>query len=119
MIQTKRKLLWDTYYNAFQQAKISNISLPETPDYATKNGHMFYITTANIDQRTAIINTLKENGFYAVFHYISLHSSDYYHTKHDGRDLENSDKFTNCLLRLPMFYELTVEQVEEIVKTIV
>ncbi len=116
MIQTKRKQLWETYYNAFQKANIPNITLPEIPDYATKNGHMFYITTANIDQRTAIITTLKENGFYAVFHYISLHSSDYYHTKHDGRDLENSDKFTNCLLRLPMFYELTVEQVVEIVE---
>jgi dTDP-4-amino-4,6-dideoxygalactose transaminase len=116
MIQAKRKLLWNTYYSTFDKANLANIALPKIPDYASNNGHMFYITTDHIDQRTAIINTLKEKGFYAVFHYISLHSSDYYQAKHDGRNLENSDKFTDCLLRLPMFFELTVAQVEEIVK---
>ncbi|WP_298139060.1 dTDP-4-amino-4,6-dideoxygalactose transaminase [Flavobacterium sp.] len=112
-IQTKRKLLWNTYYEGLKNQ--STIVLPKVPSYATNNGHMFYITAKNIDHRTQIINTLKENGFHSVFHYISLHSSDYYISKHDGRALENSDKFTDCLLRLPLFYELTEADVTAIV----
>ena len=77
-----------------------------------------FILLQNIDQRTKIINDLKQNGFYAVFHYISLHSSDYYTEKHDGRVLENSDKFTDCLLRLPMYYELEINEIKEIIKFI-
>ncbi len=118
IIQTKRKLLWETYYEGLQKSSLNTITLPKTPDYASKNGHMFYIVTKNIDQRTKIINDLKQNGFYAVFHYISLHSSDYYTEKHDGRVLENSDKFTDCLLRLPMYYELEINEIKEIVKFI-
>lgn len=104
-IQIKRKSLWNLYYDGLKNH--STIILPKVPSYATNNGHMFYITAKDIDHRTKIINALKENGFHAVFHYISLHSSDYYVSKHDGRTLENSDKFTDCLLRLPLFYELT------------
>lgn len=118
IIQNKRKLLWETYYEGLQKSSLNTITLPKTPDYASKNGHMFYIVTKNIDQRTKIINDLKQNGFYAVFHYISLHSSDYYTEKHDGRVLENSDKFTDCLLRLPMYYELEINQIKEIIKFI-
>lgn len=104
-IQIKRKSLWNLYYDGLKNH--STIILPKVPSYATNNGHMFYITAKDIDHRTKIINALKEKGFHAVFHYISLHSSDYYVSKHDGRTLENSDKFTDCLLRLPLFYELT------------
>ncbi|WP_306352883.1 dTDP-4-amino-4,6-dideoxygalactose transaminase [Flavobacterium sp. '19STA2R22 D10 B1'] len=117
-IQTKRKMLWEAYYNQFTQMNIANIGLPTTPDYATKNGHMFYIVAENIEHRTQIINRLKENGYHAVFHYISLHSSPYYHEKHDGRVLANCDHFTDCLVRLPMFYELSVEDVMNITKVI-
>lgn len=112
-IQTKRKLLWNAYYEGLKNHE--SIILPQVPSYATNNGHMFYITTKNIEHRTKIITALKENGFHAVFHYISLHSSDYYQSKHDGRSLDNSDMFTDCLLRLPLFYELKPSDVETIV----
>lgn len=112
-IQSKRKILWDTYYNGLSNQ--NNVKLPNIPSYATNNGHMFYITTKDIQHRTQIITALKENGFHAVFHYISLHSSEYYLQKHDGRALPNSDNFTDCLLRLPLFYELNPSDVEAIV----
>jgi dTDP-4-amino-4,6-dideoxygalactose transaminase len=67
---------------------------------------MFYLTCHNIQQRTAILEQLKQNNIFAVFHYISLHSSPFYNEKHDGRKLENTDKFTDCLIRLPLFFEL-------------
>ncbi|MBY0487410.1 MAG: dTDP-4-amino-4,6-dideoxygalactose transaminase, partial [Flavobacteriaceae bacterium] len=99
-IQTKRKMLWNEYYKGISNLNSTSIKLPSLPKYATNNGHMFYIVTKDIEHRTKVINTLKENGFHAVFHYISLHSSDYYTSKHDGRSLPHSDKFTDCLLRL-------------------
>lgn len=79
---------------------------------------MFYVLTKDIKHRTELIINLKENGIHAVFHYISLHSSSYYLEKHDGRKLHNSDNFTDCLVRLPLFYELTEKQVRKIVTLI-
>ncbi|WP_026706977.1 dTDP-4-amino-4,6-dideoxygalactose transaminase [Flavobacterium frigidarium] len=104
LIQDKRKFLHDCYY----QNIIANelVKLPLLPNYASNNGHMFYIEMPSIEHRNILIAKLKENGYNAVFHYISLHSSPYYYHKHDGRVLSNSDKFTDCLLRLPLFYEL-------------
>ena len=114
-IQTKRKLLWDTYYQSFSKLNIPDIVLPKMPNYATKNGHMFFISTKNIEQRTEIIRLLHQNGFHAVFHYISLHSSPFYINKHDGRILSNSDKFTDTLLRLPLFYELEISTIAKLI----
>jgi dTDP-4-amino-4,6-dideoxygalactose transaminase len=115
-IQKKRKLLWNAYYEGLKNQ--TNFSLPNIPSYATNNGHMFYITAKNIEQRTQLISNLKEKGIHAVFHYISLHSSEFYENKHDGRDLIHSDKFTDCLVRLPMYYELSLENVKTIVNCI-
>ncbi len=114
-IQNKRKLLWQTYYNALSEQNTTNIQLPKIPSYATNNGHMFYVVLKSIEQRTALIARLKENGFHAVFHYLSLHASDFYKDKHDGRALPNSDKFSDCLVRLPLFYELEEKVIKKIV----
>jgi dTDP-4-amino-4,6-dideoxygalactose transaminase len=82
------------------------ISIPKLPEYATNNAHMYYLICKNLEQRTALINHLKSNDIWAVFHYISLHKSPFYENKHDGRVLQETDNFTDCLLRLPLFYEL-------------
>jgi dTDP-4-amino-4,6-dideoxygalactose transaminase len=106
-IQTKRKAIWDNYNTKLRDWAISNnVKLPIVPDYATNNGHMFYLTCESIDQRTKFINILKAKDIHPVFHYISLHSSPYYTDKHDGRSLLETDRFTDCLLRLPLFFEL-------------
>ena len=117
-IQQKRKALWDSYYQKISDLATDKVLLPILPQYASNNGHMFYIVLKNVSQRTQLISKLKENEIHAVFHYISLHSSDFYHEKHDGRVLENSDKFTDCLLRLPLFYELELETIDSIVSII-
>ena len=120
-IQSKRKLLWETYYQGIKSLNCKEITLPKQPEYATNNAHMFYVVLENIEQRSKLILALKEKGFHAVFHYLSLHSSDFYKDKHDDRILDNSDKFTNCLLRLPFYYELDEKDVfiliDEIRKT--
>jgi dTDP-4-amino-4,6-dideoxygalactose transaminase len=116
-IQNRRKLLWNKYYELLKPlAEKGMFSLPDIPDYATNNAHMFYLVCNNLEERTALIKKLKENGAQAVFHYLSLHSSEYYTDKHDGRDLPNCDRYADCLVRLPLFYELGEEEVEQIIR---
>ena len=117
-IQSKRKLLWETYHQGIRSLNCEEIFLPELPEYASNNAHMFYLVLKNLDQRAKLISKLKENGFHAVFHYLSLHSSEFYKDKHDGRGLTNSDKFTDCLLRLPFYYELEKNDIFNIMEVI-
>lgn len=118
-IQLKRKNIWQHYYDSLKNwGETLNISLPHIPDYATNNGHMFYLVCNSFEQRTLLIKRLKTNGIEAVFHYLSLHNSEYYKDKHDGRILENSDQYTECLVRLPMFYELEKSMIDFVVDII-
>lgn len=117
-IQNKRIALWNAYYRGLEGIDQSKVKLPVVPQNASNNAHMFYITLADGGQRDRLIKMLKENGYHSVFHYISLHSSTYYQGRHDGRELTFSDRFTETLLRLPMYYELELEDIEAIVGTI-
>lgn len=111
-IQRKRKAIWDSYYAGLAfWAAANDIKLPEIPNYATNNGHMFYLICKSLEQRTSLISHLKNYGILAVFHYLSLHKSPFYQERHDGRSLVNSDYFTDVLVRLPLYYELEVEDV--------
>lgn len=119
-IQIKRKKIWDTYYSGLKNWAIDNkIKLPFVPSYATNNGHMFYIVCNSLEQRSAIIKKLKDNQILSVFHYLSLHSSPYYQDKYEGYELVNSDNYTNCLLRLPLYFELTPDQLNSIIQILV
>ncbi len=117
-IQKKRKLFWDYYNQKIINLNSTEIYMPLLPQFASNNAHMFYIVLKNIEHRTKLIASLKEKEIHAVFHYISLHSSDFYYKKHDGRVLENSDKFTDCLLRLPLFYDLDLDTIDRIISII-
>ena len=114
-IQNKRKQLWNKYYERLKPiADEGCFSLPDIPEYATNNAHMFYLVCNSLSDRMALINKLKENDILAVFHYLSLHSSEYYKDKHDGRPLPECDRYADCLVRLPMFFDLTNNNVERI-----
>ncbi len=115
VIQARRKAIWQRYYDKLSVALVSaGIKLPKVADYSTNNAHMFYLVCDNLEQRTALIQHLKGNGVHAVFHYLSLHTSEYYRAKHIGNALPHSDFFTDTLVRLPLFFELTDEQVDYI-----
>ena len=119
-IQSKRKALWETYYKLLTPlTEKGYFSLPDIPDYATNNAHMFYLVLPELEKRTALIQHLKDNGVMAVFHYLSLHSSAYYADKHDGRALPECDLYADTLVRLPMYYDLKVEEVESICERII
>lgn len=112
-IQQRRKAISARYRDRLEVlAKVGFIQLPNLPCHATDNGHMFYIVCRNLAERTDLIAALRSNGILATFHYLSLHSSPYFTERHDGRALPNSDRFTDCLLRLPLYYELSNEQVD-------
>ena len=118
-IQYKRKELWELYYRRLKPLEEKNLAeLPYLPGYATNNGHMFYIVCTSLEERTALIQDLNRNGINAVSHYVSLHKSPFYEHKHDGRKLPNADRYADCLVRLPMYYELAEDDVERIVQTI-
>ena len=119
IIQKKRKALWNQYFELLKPlADKGAFRLPDIPDYATNNAHMFYLVCNSFEERTSMIKRLKENGVQAVFHYLSLHSSPYYLDKHDGRELPNCDRYADCLVRLPMYYDLSVKQVDSICEII-
>ncbi|KIC03415.1 TDP-4-oxo-6-deoxy-D-glucose aminotransferase [Flavobacterium sp. JRM] len=117
-IQVKRINLWNQYYESIKELNFVDLKLPIVPEYATNNGHMFYLTCSNQQTREKLILKLKEFGFHAVFHYLSLHSSDFYKEKHGERELLNSDNFTECLVRLPLFFELKENELDDIIQCI-
>ena len=114
-IQQKRKRLWNYYYEGLKPlADLGLVRIPHIPEYATNNAHMFYIVCNNVQVRQNLIQYLKDNGVNAVFHYLSLHKSPFYAERYQGAPLLNSDHYSNCLVRLPMYYELQQEDISRI-----
>lgn len=117
-IQNTRKEHWNHYDRRLRGAE--GVNAPALPDYATNNAHAYYIVCNTADERTRLIQELKEAGIHAVFHYLSLHKSDYSHKKGwDGSTLPEADRYTDCLLRLPMFRDLTHEEVDRVCDTVI
>lgn len=114
-IQQKRIHLWNIYFEILSElSKEGRFTIPENPAYATNNAHLFSIICNNPDDRSDLIQFMKQKNINAVFHYQSLHKSGFYKHLHDGRTLKNADRFTDCLLRLPMYYELTDEHIHRV-----
>lgn len=115
-IQNRRKMLWDIYHEELAPLAVKGyFTLLDIPGYATNNAHMFYIVCRNIDERSALISFLKDNGIQACFHYLALHRSEYYTTHYTERpELPNCDRFADCLVRMPMYYELKEDEVKYI-----
>ena len=118
-IQDKRKELWQKYYeNLITMSDAGYFKVPIVPEYSTQNAHMFYIICKSMEERTNLIAYLKGKSIQTVFHYQSLHKSAYFNDKHDGRILQRSVHYTDCLLRLPFYYELELSEVTYITNSI-
>lgn len=120
-IQSRRKGIWNRYYDGLKDlADKGCFSMPDMPEYATNNAHMFYLVCSSLEERTKLIAYLKEQGVGAVFHYLSLHLSEFYKNNHVGEipNLPNCDRFADCLVRLPMFYELNDEEAQLVIDSI-
>lgn len=119
-INAQRLRLWQNYYSALQPIAASGrITLPTIPSTCQHNAHMFYIKLHDIDDRTALINWLKEAEILAVFHYIPLHSSPA--GQRFGR-FNGEDRYTQSeserLLRLPLFYNLTDNNQQTVINSL-
>lgn len=113
-IQERRMAHWMAYRHALQSwATEMGIVLAGIPEYACHNAHIFYFVCPGLESRENVLKQLKERGVQAVFHYQSLHSSPYFQGGYDGPILSEADKYSDCLIRLPLFFELEPAQVIE------
>ena len=120
-IQTKRKEIWNDYYTQLKSIEQFYYQLPVIPDYATNNAHLFYIICPSIEKRTALINYLLNHNIKAVFHYQALHKSSYYlnllsKTNQSVKPLKNAERYSDLLLRLPLFPDLSKNDINLICK---
>ncbi|TRZ47753.1 dTDP-4-amino-4,6-dideoxygalactose transaminase [bacterium] len=116
-IIAKRNLIYDLYMEGLRPlAEKGYIQLPFILTDCNCNGHIFYIITRSLKERTALSEFLKEHGILAVFHYVPLHSSPAgrMYGKASGT-LEVTGRVSDCLLRLPLYYEMTPEDVQYVV----
>lgn len=107
-IKKNRLASWKRYDDGLQDlANKEYISLPFIPKDCEHNAHMYYIKTMNLEERTCLINYLKEKGILAVFHYVPLHSSvaGVKYGRFSGKDIYTTAE-SDRLLRLPMYYGL-------------
>lgn len=108
-IQTERKRLWQRYWD-FISSLPNHPALPVIPEGATNNAHMFYLLFPDLEKRTDFIAKMKARDILTVFHYLPLHSSEYYKANHDGRELPNCDRYSDTLVRLPLYAGLGPDQ---------
>ena len=115
-IQRQRRAIWERYRVALAPLLAYGVGLPALPDYATNNAHLFYLVCRSLAERTALIAALRQQHIMAVFHYVPLHTSAYYRKQHGpGPTLPWADHYGDCLVRLPLFYELTAAEQDHII----
>ncbi|MCW3102604.1 MAG: TDP-4-keto-6-deoxy-D-glucose transaminase [Bacteroidetes bacterium] len=117
-VQKRRNMLWEKYKKALSPLAKKDILLPGIPAYASNNAHMFYLVCRSGDERAALIKHLKEKNIQAVFHYQSLHRSPYFKNKYKGAGLPYADRFSECLVRLPLFYDLSNKELEQVCRQV-
>ena len=111
-IQKARRHIWDRYFDFFSGFGPSRhtLGLPKIPDGATNNAHMFYLLFPDLASRTDFIAKMRSRDILCVFHYLPLHSSEFYRSRHDGRALPNCDRYADTLVRLPLYCGLGDDQ---------
>jgi len=114
-IQSRRLAIWNRYFTGLQNKALSGrFNLPDIPSFATNNAHMFYLVCPSPEERNGLLSRLKKEGIMAVSHYMDLHDSPFYAARHDGRILPEAKRYENCLLRLPLYYDLDDAEIDRI-----
>lgn len=119
-IQSKRISIWEKYNKALESYEQKGvINRPYIPEYATNNAHMYYVILKDSETRGKLIKRFKENEIEAPFHYIPLHMSpmgEKYGYK-EG-DLPITEEYSSRLIRLPLYADLTTEEVDKVIKVL-
>ena len=116
-INEKRRSIWNRYWDGLEKlSDEGKIIRPTIPEGCVHNAHMFYLKARDLEERTALISYLKEQGVQAVFHYIPLHTAP------AGRRygmFAGEDRYTTReserLVRLPLYYNLSLEQADYVI----
>ena len=119
-IYNSRMSCWDAYYAELKPLADSGVrELPYIPEGCVHNAHMFYIKVKDVDERSALMDYLKARDIQTVFHYIPLHSAPagMKYGRFHGED-KYTTKESERLLRLPLFYGLTAEDVHRVAENI-
>jgi dTDP-4-amino-4,6-dideoxygalactose transaminase len=118
-IQTQRMKTWRRYMDALAPLEAKGQALlPRIPEYAQHNGHIFYLVLDGLERRTQLMAFLKARGIAAVFHYQSLHQGPYFAGKHRGGALPHSDRYSDCLLRLPLWSDLSESDQDLVIQAV-
>jgi dTDP-4-amino-4,6-dideoxygalactose transaminase len=119
MIQSLRLNIWDRYKASLSKLEeLGLLKLPVVNDFATNNGHIFYIVCNSGHERKNMLSFLNSRGIEAVFHYLCLHKSPFYSSKYNGLPLVNAEKYEERLIRLPLFCDMTNEEFDFIISSI-
>ena len=118
-IQRQRRAIWERYRLALAPLAMLGVGLPALPAYATNNAHLFYLVCRSLAERTALIAKLRQRGILAVFHYVPLHASTYYRGRYGaGPALPWAEHYADCLVRLPLYYELSLADQNLIIEVV-
>ena len=120
-IQRQRKRVFDRYMSGLSRlAADGAVKLPTIPPGCEPNYHMFYLLTGSLDIRTKLLDHLKRNGIGAVFHYVPLHGSPVgKRFGYQDEDLPVTQSVSERLIRLPLFVELTDQEVDYVISEVV
>ena len=119
IIQDKRLEVWNKYHNELNELELGGkINLPHLPGNITNNGSMFFILCQDYKEREQLIQFLQEKHIKAVFHYSPLHKSPFYKSIHGSKSLPISETYSEALLRLPLFYEISEAQQNKVIESI-
>lgn len=119
-IQLRRKEIWERYNTVFSSIVIEGlIKGPSVPSYATNNAHMYYLVCNDLDERSRLIEFMNGLGVHCVFHYQSLHRAKYFKDRYTGTPLIQADRYSDCLVRLPLHMFLTNEDVDRIISGVI
>ena len=119
-INEARLKIWNRYNESFTDIQEEGkVELPTVPEYCEHNAHMYWMKCKDLQERTAFINYLKEKAISAVFHYIPLHSAPagYKFGRFAGEDVYTTRE-SERLVRLPMYYGMTEDEVDEVIKEV-
>ena len=119
-LNEKRGHVYKQYIEAFKELEQKEIlTLPQIPSYATSNYHLFHILLKNNDMRNSLMNHLRYKGIGATFHYIPLHSAPQgLELAYKPSDLPITEEYSNKLLRLPLYPDLTKQEVEFVIEQV-
>lgn len=114
-VNDRRMKLWNIY--AEELNHIPGIQIPNIPDFAHHNAHLFYLKTANNTLRNKLISELRKQGISAAFHYLALHESPFWKTKGSSK-LSEAMIWQDCIIRLPLFYSMTEDELNLVITSV-